>query len=291
MSNLYRKTAVDRMSSPEQLDKMIVIISPAIWAAIIGGAFIVVAVLSWSFLGRIPDKVDVTGVFVSDAGSCVVSSEADGIISDVMVKSGDHVQVNDILYIVKPSSDTYVQVKASCDGTVAGLVVSDGSSVSKGMQTMMIRRDGDKIECACYVAVPDAGKIRPGMDVNIYPSNYDRQQYGHLVGKVARVNTVCSSETEISARIGDPSLAQAILSTGPVVEFTCELLPDESTVSGYKWSTDNASGLTISYGTTVTAEVISGEQRPIYLLFPYLNEKFENVTGSEGAGDSPEGSY
>lgn len=40
MSNLYRKSALDKLSSPEQVDKMIQITSPMFWIAALGGGSI-----------------------------------------------------------------------------------------------------------------------------------------------------------------------------------------------------------------------------------------------------------
>ena len=62
---VYRKTLLERISSPEQLDKMIVITSPSYWLAILGGAFIIVAALVWSIWGSIPINMETTGIFVS----------------------------------------------------------------------------------------------------------------------------------------------------------------------------------------------------------------------------------
>ena len=61
---VYRKTLLERISSPEQLDKMIVITPPSYWLAIVGGAVIIVAALLWSVFGSIPINMETTGVFV-----------------------------------------------------------------------------------------------------------------------------------------------------------------------------------------------------------------------------------
>lgn len=45
MSDLYRKTSLDRLSSPEQLDKMIKITPPMFWIGAAGEAFIFIMVL------------------------------------------------------------------------------------------------------------------------------------------------------------------------------------------------------------------------------------------------------
>ena len=62
---IYRNKLMERISSPEQLDEMIVITSPSYWLAILGGAVIIVAALIWSVFGSIPISMETTGIFVS----------------------------------------------------------------------------------------------------------------------------------------------------------------------------------------------------------------------------------
>ena len=45
MAQLYRKALPDRLSSPEQLDRLIVITPPSFWIAMAGAALAVAAAL------------------------------------------------------------------------------------------------------------------------------------------------------------------------------------------------------------------------------------------------------
>ena len=76
---VYRKSLLERISSPEQLDKMIVITSPSYWLAIVGGAVIVVVALLWSVFGSIPISMETTGVFVSARMSDQQTADAQSI--------------------------------------------------------------------------------------------------------------------------------------------------------------------------------------------------------------------
>ncbi|MCL4102160.1 hypothetical protein [Fibrobacter sp. HC4] len=69
---LFRKTALEKISSPEQLDKMIVAISPSSWIAIVGGFVIVFCVALWSFLGTLPQSITAEGVFLDSDESTLV---------------------------------------------------------------------------------------------------------------------------------------------------------------------------------------------------------------------------
>ena len=65
MSDVYRKSAVERLSSPEQLDKALVITSPLSWLALVGVALIFAAVVFWSIVGDLPTMTKVNGVFIN----------------------------------------------------------------------------------------------------------------------------------------------------------------------------------------------------------------------------------
>ncbi|MCR4646233.1 MAG: HlyD family efflux transporter periplasmic adaptor subunit [Oscillospiraceae bacterium] len=92
MANIYRKAALDKLSSPEQLDKAVTIISPSFWIAAIGGGVIVVAALIWSVFGRLPINVETSGVFMDVQGMGNVVTEQTGIVSEVCVGEGDAVE-------------------------------------------------------------------------------------------------------------------------------------------------------------------------------------------------------
>ena len=98
MMQLYRKDLLEKMSSPEQLDKAVVIASPSFWIAILFGAITVVVALVWSFLGSLPEKVTINGVYVPEQTSVAVSSEITGIVDSVKVKNGQEVKIGDTLY-------------------------------------------------------------------------------------------------------------------------------------------------------------------------------------------------
>lgn len=63
MSGIYRKKAIDRLSSPEQLDRMVPIASSSTWMLIIAVGIITVACLTWAFGGSITESYYAVGFF------------------------------------------------------------------------------------------------------------------------------------------------------------------------------------------------------------------------------------
>ena len=66
MGPIYQKKAVERLESPDQLDRMIFVTSPMTWMLIAGFAVILSAFLAWTFLGTIRQSITVNGMVTED---------------------------------------------------------------------------------------------------------------------------------------------------------------------------------------------------------------------------------
>lgn len=95
MADIFRKSSLDKLSSPEQLDKAITIISPSFWIAAIGGGLIILVALIWSIFGRLPVNVNANGIYMGMDGMHSVVAEADGIVEEIYVSEGDTVTVGE----------------------------------------------------------------------------------------------------------------------------------------------------------------------------------------------------
>ena len=62
MADLFRKKAIDRLSSPEQLDKMIPITQPSTWLILLGSFIIVISVGIWAIFGEITETYTSQGI-------------------------------------------------------------------------------------------------------------------------------------------------------------------------------------------------------------------------------------
>src|SRR5713101_8179831 len=94
----FRAVALERASSPEQLDHLVSITKPFDW--VIGFVIFLglAAVITWAFIGRIPTRVPGQGILISGGGRVVdaVSAAAGRLVSiDVFV--GDHVSEGQLI--------------------------------------------------------------------------------------------------------------------------------------------------------------------------------------------------
>ena len=176
------------------------------------------------------------------------------------------------------------RVYASSSGKITQLLASEGSVVQQGSEIARIRPEEDSQDIImCYVPVTSGKSIEPGMKVIVYPTTVNKQEYGHMEATVLSVDDYITNSSNIQSQLGDESLVQAFTANGPVVGVTCQLRTDETTASGYYWSSEKGRSLTLAQGTMVTADIVTEEKAPITLLIPLLKEKL-SVKPMESTG-------
>jgi len=68
-NKLFRKSALDRISSPEQLNEYMKVAGPGVWWIMAGIAVTFAAFFLWGITGSIPETVDVSGTTLAPGGS------------------------------------------------------------------------------------------------------------------------------------------------------------------------------------------------------------------------------
>ncbi len=161
------------------------------------------------------------------------------------------------------------------NGKVSGLNIAEGNAVQRGTTICKVTSSGhDDTGVICYVPVSDGKKIKQGMKIIVYPSTVNKQEYGHMEGTVTRVSQTVVSAEDMQNQLGDTSLVQAFQQNGAVIRVVGELKKDDSTASGYAWSSKKGADVVLDEGTVITADIVTEEKAPITMLIPYLKDLF-----------------
>ncbi len=91
--NIFRQAALDRMSSPEQIDRLVTITDARGWIALAVCGGLISWLLIWGVFGSIPTNVKGQGILVERGGLVSnASSQASGSLKHFLVKVGDVVK-------------------------------------------------------------------------------------------------------------------------------------------------------------------------------------------------------
>lgn len=110
-STLFRKVALERMSSPEQLDQLLHVTTSRSWFALIGLIALLCVTVVWGFLGQVTDKVSGQGVLIRSGGVQSVVPMGAGRVLDVRVRVGQHVRSGQVIAtIAQPSLEERIRL-------------------------------------------------------------------------------------------------------------------------------------------------------------------------------------
>ncbi len=280
MKNVYRKSALDKIQSVDQLDKVLKITSPMSWLALLGVTAILAAALVWSIVGTLPSTVTAAGVIVNaDTSTNTILAKQHGTVQEV-IGAGQKVYMNTPVLRLEDGTSSVLQ-NSDQVGFISDVLVRQGDIVSNGTEILRIRpemTDNQQHAVVCYVPVSDADKIQRGMEAHITLTAADSSVYGYMTGRVINVDAWATSTNGISAVVGsDNSMVNALNNNGNgVCAVTCELETDPNTVSGYNWSNEKGKGKDVTAPQMCSVRIITENVPPISKLFAKLKDIWEN---------------
>ena len=94
---IYRKVALDRLASPEQLDQLLVVTNVRVWLVLVGIFIILVMLAAWAFIGLLPTRVHGPGIMVFKGGVFEVTALERGRLVELNVRVGDDVSEGQVV--------------------------------------------------------------------------------------------------------------------------------------------------------------------------------------------------
>ncbi len=410
-NSLFRKAALEKLSSPEQLDSLMQVTSPAGWLALLTAGVLLVLVVLWSVFGSIPNKISGQGILIRGGAVLDVEASTNGRITTLDVKPGDLVhpgqevatiaqngldlkiqntralleelktqaaksataetrnaqsalaalqqerasresaipdsarQVADLqqklakeedlarqglvtqsvvmnarnqVYTAQQALDqqrirlTQItteegtlrrnldeqsgsrqkeidattrelrelegQLDASSAvvspyaGRVLELVVDRGNLVNQGARIISLETLDTPLKTVLFVSARDGKKVQPGMAMEISPSTVRREEFGFMIGRVESVSSFPATPEGMRRVLRNNSLVEEMLKAGAPLEVMAELIPDEHTVSKFKWSSPNGPPTGVFGGTLCTASITVSQRKPIGYVIPLVKD-------------------
>lgn len=94
---IFRSVALERLSSPEQLDQLMQVTTPRGWMLLVGVGALLATALGWGVLGSVPERIAGQGILIRSGGVLEVEASGDGRVTDVAVRVGDVVSEGQVV--------------------------------------------------------------------------------------------------------------------------------------------------------------------------------------------------
>lgn len=305
-NQIFSQEALDKLRSPEKLETMLPITTPASWIALISILVLLFSIVLWSIYGAFTVKADGMGLIMDSAGIMNISHIASGKISQLYVRPGMTIKKGDLIAHMEQaehSADTrmaqygmglassdrdamgrayqfdakrYQQgvaedIYSDYDGIVDEVMVNVGTMITAGTPICSVRmtQNREDLTGLLYIPVDKGKRVEPGMTIQLAPNGADISQTGSLIGVVRSVSQYPMTMQGIRQHLGNDQLAQWILQSqnSSVMEVIFDLVKDPDSESGYLWTSQVGEHKPITAGSFCTGSIIIERKPPIEKVF------------------------
>ena len=99
---IFREESLERLSSPERLDRLMQIVDRRDWLPLSTLGALVVAAIVWSIFGRIPVNVTSKGLLILPRRVVNIQSPVEGQLKNLEVKPGDCIEKDEVIATIDP---------------------------------------------------------------------------------------------------------------------------------------------------------------------------------------------
>jgi HlyD family secretion protein len=164
------------------------------------------------------------------------------------------------------------QIVSDFTGRVLEVTAKPGQQLEPGagISAIAAQESSAKLVNVVFLPVSEGKKIKPGMKLQITPSTVKREEFGGIEAKVKNISAFPVTQQGVASLIGNPDILPGVLDKGPQIAVYTEPELDNSTASGYRWSSSKRPQQKITPGTTTTVRITVEKKRPIEFVLPIL---------------------
>jgi HlyD family secretion protein len=165
------------------------------------------------------------------------------------------------------------EVVSQHTGRILEIIADQGTLVSAGDAIVTLDLSGrtvKELEVVLYVPSSYGKQIQVGMTAYVSPSTVKREEFGLMVGRVTYVSDYPATSRGMLRILKNDKLLASLVGADAPYEVHADLLVDEHTFSGYRWSSSHGPPLKIQSGTRAAAYITVATRRPIEMVIPIL---------------------
>jgi len=180
--------------------------------------------------------------------------------------------VRQVLTELENELEATSQVVSPFSGRIVEVSIEAGDVVGAGSRLMTLESEDAPITAMIYIPAAEGKKVRPGMEVYVSPTTVRAEEYGFMVGKVTSASDYPVTPEGLRRVLRNQQLIQELTGDSAPIEVRVELVPDETTPSGFKWSSSEGPPMKVFSGTICTGSVTVETKKPISYVLPLMRK-------------------
>lgn len=270
--NKMERKPLEKLASPEQLDRLLVVVRIPGWIALFCLALIFLAIFVWAIFGTLPVTTSGKGIFFDPNSIEVIQSASKGIVKKVVVDELDRVNKGATLLELQTETEE-MTILAPSDGRVLTVDVLPGEVVEFGQTLLYFQTSYEDDLIYSFFSIEEGDQIKPGMQAHIGFDSVRTEIYGKMEGVVKQILPFAANmQGDILRGIPSKSLREYLESNGATVIILIAPTPNPKTPSGYQWTTPEGPPYQIPFGSVAEVKVTLEQKRPLSYLIPLGDE-------------------
>lgn len=271
-NNLFRKEAVSYAQRTFDTRENLSAIPLNIRLIAVLLIFCFAAFCMWIFHGNLTQALSSDGMIYSKKGLRSIYAPSDGIVSDILVRTGDTVQEGDVIAVIYnpdalPTDYTAEVGRHVVRTTQSGVITevcSEGMGVNIGdllVSLISLSDSGDDRIVYAFVPAGETNSIEPGMAAQVSLQLAPREKYGYIEGYVSNIESYTVQGERLNHAFGQ-SVMDLVDANGAYQIVQITLLPDNEAPNGLRCSNLQGASLQVEVGTKCDVDIIYGSKRP-----------------------------
>jgi HlyD family secretion protein len=223
---LFRKTALDKLASPERLDVLMQVTSPQGWIALWTIGIVLAIAVGWSVLGRIGERVNGQGLLIRSEGNRSIRASGAGRLSSLLVRYGQEVVSGELIGKIEVASvddrikiaeAEYENLKRENARRSSEDRVQSNTFQQQVRELQDRRKEQQRKLEARRIYLEERGEMLKKGTISRREYEATDAEVSNLEGEVLRagqqIDTIQSNTTAVGQRVrtGDTSVAEALL--------------------------------------------------------------------------------
>jgi NHLM bacteriocin system secretion protein len=216
--------------------------------------------------------------------------ELSGLLADVLIAEGRRERERiELAHQIETARAEVASIKSEMargavlnspvKGSVAELSADRNGLITPGQVALSIipglESGGGALEVIVFVSLGEGKLVKPGAEVLLQPGSLPKSELARMRGTVRSVSEAPVTEKALGRTLGNTQLANSVSGGSAPFAVRISLNRDQSSPTGYAWTSGNAPELKPSPGTPISAKITIETPSLLSLVLPAIRSLLE----------------